>query len=153
MDCKAPFRNQGEEDAIVLFKKGKEKSINQAKELVTDGLPSYNFAIDDQFNQNAELNQQTIHIVGPLVGAINNNKVERFNGSIKGRLKPMEHLNSNEGAVLFTDGYEIHYNYIREHLALDGKTPYGASKGSRAGLNWQQLIDKASSIRDSTAPP
>ena len=135
---------RGKEDAVILFKKGKEKSTNPPKELVTDALASYPYAIDNQFNQNADLNQKTIHIIGPLIGKINNNQVERFNGSVKGRLKPMEHLNTNEGAILFTDGYEIHYNYIREHQALKGRTPYGASKGSDEGFNWRQLIDKAS---------
>jgi transposase-like protein len=145
---------RGKEDAIILFKKGKEKSINHPKELITDALPSYDYAIDDQFgcNQNADSNQKTIHIVGPLVGKINNNKIERFNGSVKGRLKPMEHLNSNEGAISFTDGYEIHYNFIREHQALKGRTPYGASKDSDEGFNWRQLIDKASTISSSGQP-
>jgi transposase-like protein len=146
---------RGKEDAVILFKKGKEKSINPPKELVTDALPSYNFATDDQFGSNptADPNQKTIHIVGPLFGAINNNKIERFNGSVKGRLKPMGHLSSNEGADLFADGYEIHYNYIREHQALNGKTPYGASKGLTEELNWRQLIDKASRAKDSNVPP
>ena len=137
---------RGKEDAVILFKKGKNRSENPPKEIITDGLPSYPFAIDDQFgsNQNSDSNQKTIHIVGPLVGKINNNRIERFNGSVKGRLKPMGHLNNNVGADLFTDGFEIHYNFIREHLALNGKTPYGASKGSDEGLNWRQLIDKAS---------
>ena len=140
-------QNRSKEDATILFKKGKKSSKTSPNQIITDGLPSYNGAIQTEFggkNHTQGSNQRTLHIVGPLVGKINNNKIERFNGSIKGRLKPMGHLNTVEGARTFGEGYEIHYNFIREHQALNGRTPAEMAKISDEKMNWRQLIEKAS---------
>ena len=140
-------QNRSKEDATILFKKGKKSSKTSPRQLITDGLASYNDAIQTEFgakNQAPRSNRRTLHIVGPLVGKINNNKIERFNGSIKGRLRSMGHLNTVEGAKTFGEGYQIHYNFIREHQALNGRTPAEMAKISDEKVNWRQLIEKAS---------
>jgi transposase-like protein len=140
-------QSRGKEDAAILFKKGKKSSKTSPQQVVTDGLASYNYAIQTEFggkNQAQGPNQKTLHIVGPLVGKISNNKIERYNGSIKGRLRSMGHLNSVEGAKTFGEGYQIHYNFIREHQALNGRTPAEMAKISDGKVNWRQLIEKAS---------
>ena len=140
-------QSRSKEDATILFKKGKKSSKTSPNMIVTDGNPSYIEAIETEFareNQAPESDQTTLHVIGPLVGKINNNKIERFNGSIKGRLKPMGHLNTVEGARTFGEGYEIHYNFIREHQALNGRTPAEMAKISDEKVNWRQLIEKAS---------
>ena len=113
---------------------------------MTDGLVSYNEAIETEFankNDNRS-NPRTLHIVGPLVGKINNNKIERFNESIKGRIKVMGKLNSAKGAETFAKGYQIHYNWIRGHRALNGRTPTEMANMSAEKMNWKKLIEKAS---------
>lgn len=144
-------QNRGKEDARILLAKGKRSSKTSPLQIVTDGNPAYNGAIETEFggkNRSGGSTPRTLHIVGPLVGKINNNKLERFNGSIKARLKPMGHLNSAEGARTFADGYEIHYNFIREHQSLNGRTPAEMAKMSEEKMNWRSLIDKASSAKD-----
>jgi len=140
-------RKRSQEEAIMLFRKGKRASKTSPTEIVTDGLPSYSDAIEAEFgakNCVPRSEQKVLHILGPLVGKINNNRVERFHGSVKGRLKAMGHLNSVEGAKTFAEGYQIHYNFIREHKALNGKTPAEMTNVSEEKMNWQKLIEKAS---------
>lgn len=143
-------QSRSKEDATILFKKGKKASKSSPLEIITDGLPSYNDAIATEFGEKNHApgsTKRTIHIVGPLVGKINNNKIERFNGSIKRRLRSMGHLNTIEGATTFGEGYEIQYNFIREHQALNGRTPAKMAKISDETVNWRQLIEKASTAK------
>jgi putative transposase len=139
-------RKRSEDEAAVLFRKGKRSSKTSPNEIITDGLKSYEGAIESEFNNEKGLprsSHKVLHIVGPLVGKINNNKVERFQGSVKGRLKAMGQLNSFEGAKVFANGYQIHYNFIREHKALNGRTPAEMTNMSEEKMNWQKLIEKA----------
>lgn len=140
-------QRRSKEDAIILFKRGKKSSKSPPLEVVTDGLQSYNFALESEFGGKNDIqgsNKRPLHIVGPLVGKINNNKIEAFNSCIKRRLKSMGHLNSAEGAKIFAEGYQLHHNLIREHKALNGRTPGETSGISNEKMNWRELIDKAS---------
>jgi len=138
---------RSKEDATILFKKGKKSSKTSPHEVITDGLQSYDFALESEFRAKRDIevsNGRLLHIIGPLVGKINNNKIEAFNGCIKRRLKSMGHLNSAEGAKIFAEGYQVHHNFIREHKALKGKTPGELAGISNEKMNWRELIDKAS---------
>jgi len=53
----------------------------------------------------------------------NNNMVERLNGTARERNKIMRGLKDKETASTIMDGQRIYYNFIRPHMALDGKTP------------------------------
>ena len=68
-------------------------------------------------------NPRTKHVAKPrFVDKTNNNMVERMQGSIREREKVLRALkNKKENQVI--DGYRIFYNFIRPHMALDGKTP------------------------------
>lgn len=140
-------QSRSKEDAIILFQKGKKATKNSPLEVVTDGLQSYDFALESEFGGKNDIqgsNIRPLHIVGPLVGKINNNKIEALNGCIKRRLKSMGHLNSAEGAEVFAEGYQVHHNLIREHKALKGRTPGEMAGISNGKMSWRELIDKAS---------
>ena len=47
--------------------------------------------------------------------------MERLNGEIRDREKTMRGLKIKETPIL--QGYQIYHNYVRPHMALDGKTP------------------------------
>lgn len=133
------------EDASVIFRKGLESSRNNPIEVITDGLPSYNKAIDKEFfpiSQNRNL--KPIHIQGPLVGLVNNNKIERFYGTLKGRTKNMYHFNNKKGAQKFSEGFYIYYDFVRRHMGLDNLTPAQAAGIFSRKCNWIDLILKAS---------
>jgi len=76
---------------------------------------------------------------------MNNNKVERLNGTFREREKVMRGLENAESAQTMMNGFKNYYNFIRPHEALDGETP-----AIRAGLDlnlkgnrWKGLIEKA----------
>jgi transposase-like protein len=76
----------------------------------------------------------------------NNNIVERLHGMIRQRNKVMRGLDDEETAQTMMDGLRVYYNFMRPHMALDGKTP--AQKAQIADMstpeNWLSLIKKAS---------
>jgi transposase-like protein len=130
-------------NAQMLLKKGKKRICNRPKELITDGLQSYAKAIEREFkNTDSNAKQGIIHLQGPLSEALNN-KLERFQGTIKSRAKTMHHLGNEDTAETFARGFAAHYNFIRRHKALNGKTPAQAAKVTNEKNTWLSLIQKA----------
>jgi len=69
--------------------------------------------------------------------------MERMNGEIRDREKVMRGLKKKDTPIL--KGYQIFYNYIREHEGLNGKTPAEACGIKIEGQNkWITLIQNAS---------
>jgi putative transposase len=78
----------------------------------------------------------------------NNNKMERMNGEIRDREKTMRGLKINETPIL--QGYQLYHNYVRPHMALDGKTPSEACGIQIEGKNkWLTLIQNAIRSKES----
>lgn len=76
-------------------------------------------------------------------GQIHNNKMERMNGEIRDREKVMRSLKDSETPII--DGYRIFHNFVRPHMALDGRTPAEAAGIDVLGDNkWLTLIQNAS---------
>lgn len=74
----------------------------------------------------------------------NNNMVERLNGTVRGRNKTMRGLDSEPTAQTIIDGFRIYYNFIRPHMALDGKTPAEKSGIAKLQQNkWRSLIEES----------
>lgn len=147
-------RRKNLEEASALLRKGLATSENYPSEIVTDGLPSYEKAIEMEFNKTCiSAESKVIHVLGPLVGAINNNKIERLNGLVKARIRTMSHFNNERGTETFEKGFPIYYNWIRGHKALRGQAPAIAS-GGNAGLpcTWLDLI-LASQVASRTDKP
>ncbi len=124
-------------DARKLFTEAKRLMGKQPKTLITDALPSYSVASQQVFAGTNHIREIQ------LKGAIHNNKMERMNGEIRDREKTMRGLKINETAIL--QGYQLYHNYIRPHMALDGKTPSEACGITIEGKNkWVTLIQNAS---------
>jgi len=124
-------------DARHLFNTAKKLMEKQPKIIVTDGLHAYHVAIK-QALPNAKHER---HIT--LRGDHNNNKMERLNGEIRDREKTMRGLKTNETPTL--TGYQLYHNYVRPHMALDGKTPAEACGITIEGADkWKTLIQNAS---------
>jgi hypothetical protein len=54
----------------------------------------------------------------------------------------MRGLKSFESTKLLLEGYAVHYNCVRPHQSLGGKTPAQASR-MEVPSNWKGLIDQA----------
>lgn len=113
--------------------------------VVTDGLHAYERAIRKEFRTMKK--PRTEHIRVPNIrNRSNNNMVERLNGTVRERNKVMRGLKDKETASTIMDGQRIYYNFIRPHIALNGKTPaQEANIDLELGRNkWQSLVKKAS---------
>lgn len=129
-------------EAQDFLRKGLETARNKPLEIVTDGLQSYAEAIEAEFEMRSD-DQGLIHVQGPLIGPLTNNKVERFHGILKSRTKGMCHLGDESSARAFAGGFSTYYNFIRPHTALHGKTPAEAANIATAKNTWLDLIQKA----------
>jgi hypothetical protein len=74
--------------------------------------------------------------------------MERMNGEIRDRERVMRTLEKGDSPIL--EGYQIFHNYIRPHMALDGKTPEVAGIKVEGENKWLTLIQNASLKRGSS---
>ena len=71
--------------------------------------------------------------------------VERLDGTARQRNKVMRGLDHEDSAQTMLDGMRIYHNFIRLHMALNGKTPAQKAGISKLGKNkWLTLVEKAS---------
>ncbi len=114
--------------------------------VVTDGLHAYYRAFNKEFF--TLKNPRTKHVSMPrFVDKVNNNLVERLNGTVKERDKVMRGFKNEESAQQILEGFRAYYNFIRKHQSLQGKTP---AEMANIDLNlkdnrWMALIKKARS--------
>ncbi len=130
-------------DASSLFRAGKKITGTKPKVIITDGLHSYSEAYRKEF-WTIQRENRTIHIRNVhLQGDMNNNQMERLNGEFRDREKVMRGIKKVDGAII--DGYQLYHNYVRPHMALDGKTPADKCGIIIEGNNkWLTLIQNAS---------
>lgn len=137
-------------DASGLFREAKEVTKTSPKLMITDGLPSYDEAFRKEFF--VQKNPRPVHIKHiRLQGDMNNNKMERMNGEFRDREKVVRGLKKDDSPLI--DGYQIFHNYIRPHMALEGKTPSEACGVTIQGHDkWKTLIQNATKRSIQYAP-
>jgi len=80
-----------------------------------------------------------------MSGDVNNNHMERLNGEIGDREKVVRGVKSNSPLV---EGLQIYHNFIRPHMALEGRTPASVAGIEIMGPDkWQTIIQNASKTR------
>jgi transposase-like protein len=130
-------------DIRPLFKQAKRIADKNPKTLITDGAPNFHEAFNDAF-YTTKLATRPEHIRDiRMDGTVHNNKMERMNGEIRDRERVMRTLEKADSPIL--EGYQIFHNYIRPHMALEGRTPAEAAGITIEGENkWLTLIQNAS---------
>jgi len=130
-------------DTSNLFRMGKEVTEKKPRVLITDGMHMYHKGYLKEFYAHKH-EDRTEHIQEiALDSPRHNNKMERFNGEIRDREKVMRSLKKDDTPIL--TGYQIFHNYVRPHMALDGKTPAEKAGIIVEGENkWLTLIQNAS---------
>jgi transposase-like protein len=128
-------------DARKLFEMAKRVTGKKPEKIITDGLPAYHDAYKKEFW--TLKNPRTEHINAiKFRGNMNNNKMERFNEEVREREKVMRNIKKDDSAIL--SGYQIYHNFVRPHMALDGKTPSELCGLKVEGENkWKTLIQNA----------
>ena len=134
-------------DLRPLFQKGKKIAEKKPKTLITDGAPNFHEAYLREF-YSKQLETRTEHIREIRVaGKVHNNKMERMNGEIRDRERVMRTLEIADTPIL--TGIKIFHNYIRPHMALNGKTPAEMAGIVINGQNkWITIIQNAKSKRE-----
>jgi putative transposase len=69
----------------------------------------------------------------------NNNRIERLNGTLRERVKVQRGWKSKKSQI--AEGQRIHYNFVKPHQALDGKTP--AQNAGMEVRGWKDLLSLA----------
>jgi transposase-like protein len=130
------------EDTVAIFRKGLEQSKCKPKTVFVDGSHLYKGAFNRVFySRYKDERPEFVQRVG-MRARETNNIVERLHGTLKDRTKPMRGLKSFDSTKQILEGYTVHYNYVRPHQSLRGKTPAQAA-GMSAPNNWKALIDQA----------
>lgn len=130
------------EDTIAIFKKGFEQSKVRPRAVFVDGSHVYKRAFNKVFyTMRKDTRPELVQRVGVRTRETNN-IVERLHGTLKDRTKPMRGFKSFESTIAILEGYAVHYNCVRPHQSLGGKTPAQAARMA-APSNWKGLIEEA----------
>jgi transposase-like protein len=130
------------EDTIALFKRGYEQSKVRPRAVFVDGSFVYQTAFNKVFyTMRKDTRPELVQRVG-IRARETNNIVERMHGTVKDRTRVMRGLKSFESTKSILEGFTIHYNYVRPHQSLNGKTPAQAAR-AQAPSTWKGLIEEA----------
>jgi putative transposase len=121
-------------DAQILIDRAVKTAGKSPKVIITDKLKSY---LDVRYGKDTEHRQGGIARVED-----NTQKIERFHGTLKARTKTMRGLKNIESAIDFTDGWLVHYNYLRPHEALNDKTPAEYAGIDYPYKSWSDIAHK-----------
>jgi transposase-like protein len=130
------------EDTIAVFKRGFEQSKVRPRAVFVDGSFVYETAFNRVFyTMRKDARPELVQRVG-IRARETNNIVERLHGTVKDRTKPMRGFKAFESTRSILEGFTIHYNYVRPHQSLNGKTPAQVAR-TQAPNNWKGLIEEA----------
>jgi transposase-like protein len=135
-------------DARMVLAQASSIANSRPSVVMTDGLRSYQEAIKKEFF--VQKAPRTEHVRVPNIrNRSNNNMAERLHGTIRQRNKIMRGLDGEATAQTMMDGLQIYYNFLRPHMALDGKTPAQKAKlvSDTEKVNWASLTKKASKAK------
>ena len=129
-------------EAIKLFEKAVKIAKKKPVSIYVDGLPAYIKAYNKVFRTiRKDTRPEFIRRVG-LRAVNSNNTVERLHGTLKDRIKPMRGLKDEETVRTLLEGWVVHYNYVRKHQSLDGRTPAQVC-GIEGKSDWHILVKEA----------
>jgi len=127
-------RSRTTRDAQMLMDRAIKTAGKSPKTVRTDKLASY---LDVNYGKDAEHRQGS-----PFSIEDSTSLIERFHGTLKARTKVMRGLKNLETAIDFTQGWLVHYNYLRPHEALNDKTPAEVAGVVYPHRNWADIIRK-----------
>lgn len=130
------------EDVRPLFKKSQKVVGKKPKILLSDGARNFMQAHKKEwysrYKEDSVQHIRHIHFKGDK----NTNKMERLNGEIRDREKVMRGLKKDDSPII--KGMQIHHNYIRSHMGINGDTSSERVGIKVEGLNkWITLIQNA----------
>ena len=122
-------------DAETLMRRALDKAGRPPRVVVTDKLRSYLDGIERVFGSDTRHVQS-----GPFKLERSTRSIERFHGTLKDRTKVMRGMANRETAKLVMEGWLVHYNYLRPHQGLGGRTPAQAARVSVPFKTWADVV-------------
>jgi putative transposase len=125
------------QDAKQLMELAAKRADKTPRVVITDKLAAYidgielAFGSDTKHRQGSPFNIEVEH---------NTSLIERFHNTLKDRTKVMRDLRDRHTLKRFTDGYLVHYNFFRQNMALDNKTPAEVAGIEYEHHNWADLV-------------
>jgi putative transposase len=130
--------NREKNDIKILMERARDRTGKTPKRILTDGWKGYLDGIELAYGADSK------HIqTDPFNEYDNTELIERWHGTLKSRTKVMRGLKSVETANKFLDGYLVHYNYLRPHESLNGKTPAEVAKVQYTSKSWVDITRMA----------
>ncbi len=128
--------NRSGKDINELLREATEKTGTIPSQILTDGWGGYRDAIEQAYGAESK------HIVSkPFTDAdLSTNLMERWNGTLKDRLKPMRGMDRNSNFQLILDGFILYYNYLRPHMGLGGATPAQVASIDYPYKSWGDVV-------------
>jgi transposase-like protein len=134
------------EDTVTIFRKGLEQSKTRPQAVFVDGSWVYRSAFNKVFYSRYKVGRvELVQRVG-IRARETNNIVERLHQTLKARTKVMRGLKSMPRTKAMLEGYVVHYNHVRPHMSLSGKTPAQAT-GITEPSDWKGLIERATETK------
>jgi transposase-like protein len=129
--------NRNRNDIQELLERATDRTGTIPDEILTDGWVGYPDAIERAYGADSQHIQSK-----PFAEAdMSTNLIERFNGTLKDRLKPMRGMDRNSNFQLILEGFVLFYNYLRPHMGLGGKTPAEKAGAGYPYKSWGDVVD------------
>ena len=127
--------NRSKRDIRATLEVARDKAGKSPERILTDGWRAYADAIEQVFGAD------TKHILSTPFERkeLSTNVVERWNGTLKDRLKPMRGMDKSETTQLVLDGFVFYYNHFRPHGSLNDRTPAEAARVRFPYKNWLDI--------------
>jgi putative transposase len=111
------------------------------KKVVTDGLASYIKPVKNlKVRINGKIAKAPIHVAGKTFQhKVNNNRIERFNRTMRRRVRTGDKFEKIDSANKFVSGFGAYYNLLRPNLGLHSRTPAAKARLS-AEMSLRQLM-------------
>ena len=134
-----------------VLSQAKKKTENQVETITSDGWLAYPKAVQKTFTIKKKSNTKKYGVNHQVLNASQgdgfNIKIERLHNSVRHRIKTFRGFHGSvNSANSIMKGFEIHYNFIRPHLALKGKTPSELATDIKLmeSNKWLELINLSS---------
>jgi putative transposase len=127
---------RGVRDAQALMLQASQRAGKTPKVVITDKLGSYLDGIEMAYGSETEHRQGKPFTT---TKEDSTNEIERFHGTLKARTKVMRGLKNLDTAIQFTEGWLVHYNYLRLHESLGDKPPAQVAGIKYPFENWADI--------------
>ena len=132
--------HKGTSDVKPMFREAQRIAGKNPSTIISDGALNFQEASKVFFTKTIPRTQHIEDI--SFNGNIHNNKMERMNGEMRDREKVIRGVKSVQSPIF--KGSQIFHNFVRPHLALEGKTPAEVAGIKVEGSNkWLTLIQNA----------